>query len=173
MSYKEPLQLSDLPWDDVIFRHIFPLLKVADLCHLQGVSKDFQQLYIDYMCSCEKLDFSECTMTNSSLQKVVMQSQNRDPRGLLNCLPNLTKTPDVLITLLEATQRFDLSIIKHSSLIDNDQRKIYLKVGQSPLPLKHLVRVFLRQELAEKLPTRIDELELPVIMKKYLLYEIS
>ncbi|XP_042232029.1 F-box/LRR-repeat protein 15-like isoform X3 [Homarus americanus] len=76
MSYKEPLQLSDLPWDDVIFRHIFPLLKVADLCHLQGVSKDFQQLYIDYMCSCEKLDFSECTMTNSSLQKVTELCQN-------------------------------------------------------------------------------------------------
>lgn len=60
--------------------------------------------------------------------QVVMQSQSRDPRGLLNCLPNLTKRPDILIPLLEAAQRFDLTIIKHSSLIDNDQRKIYLKV---------------------------------------------
>lgn len=47
------------------------------------------------------------------------------------------------------------------------------QVGQSPLPLKHLTRVFLRQELGDKLPCRIDELDLPVIMKKYLLYEIS
>ncbi|XP_042232030.1 F-box/LRR-repeat protein 15-like isoform X4 [Homarus americanus] len=86
MSYKEPLQLSDLPWDDVIFRHIFPLLKVADLCHLQGVSKDFQQLYIDYMCSCEKLDFSECTMTNSSLQKVlVVNCKNLQTLLVGNC----------------------------------------------------------------------------------------
>ncbi|XP_042222583.1 transient receptor potential channel pyrexia-like isoform X3 [Homarus americanus] len=127
----------------------------------------------EYLSSNETPDIEVVNLFLRHGAEVVMQSQNRDPRGLLSCLPNLTKTPDVLITLLEAAQRFDLSIIKHSSLIDNDQRKIYLKVGQSPLPLKHLVRVFLRQELAEKLPTRIDELELPVIMKKYLLYEIS
>lgn len=47
------------------------------------------------------------------------------------------------------------------------------QVGQSPLPLKHLSRVFLRQQLGDKLPYRIDELNLPMIMKKYLLYEIS
>nr|XP_053628588.1 ankyrin-2-like [Cherax quadricarinatus] len=127
----------------------------------------------EYLSSNEDPDVEVVNLFLRYGAEVVMQSQNRDPRGLLNCLPNLTKRPDVLITLLEAAQRFDLAIIKHSSLIDNDQRKIYLKVGQSPLPLKHLVRVFLRQELGEKIPLRIDELDLPVIMKKYLLYEIS
>ncbi|XP_071529685.1 uncharacterized protein [Panulirus ornatus] len=127
----------------------------------------------EYLASNEDPDVEVVNLFLKHGAEVVMQSQNRDPRGLLNCLPNLTKRPEVLITLLEAAQRFDLSIIKHSSLIDNDQRKIYLKVGQSPLPLKHLVRVFLRQELGDKIPLRIDELDLPVIMKKYLLYEIS
>nr|XP_045609997.1 poly [ADP-ribose] polymerase tankyrase-2-like isoform X3 [Procambarus clarkii] len=127
----------------------------------------------EYLASNEDPDVEVVNLFLRYGAEVVMQSQNRDPRGLLNCLPNLTKRPDVLIPLLEAAHRFDLAIIKHSSLIDNDQRKIYLKVGQSPLPLKHLVRVFLRQELAEKIPLRIDELDLPVIMKKYLLYEIS
>lgn len=127
----------------------------------------------EYLASNEDPEVEVVNLFLKHGAEVVMQSQSRDPRGLLNCLPNLTKRPDILIPLLEAAQRFDLTIIKHSSLIDNDQRKLYLKVGQSPLPLKHLSRVFLRQQLGDKLPVRIDELELPVIMKKYLLYEIS
>ncbi|XP_050726814.1 ankyrin-1-like isoform X2 [Eriocheir sinensis] len=127
----------------------------------------------EYLASNENPEVEVVNLFLKHGAEVVMQSQSRDPRGLLNCLPNLTKRPDVLIPLLEAAQRFDLTIIKHSSLIDNDQRKLYLKVGQSPLPLKHLTRVFLRQELGDKLPCRIDELDLPMIMKKYLLYEIS
>lgn len=127
----------------------------------------------EYLSANEKHEVEVVNLFLRHGAEVVMQSQNRDPRGILNCLPNLTKTPDVLISLLEAAQRFDLAIIKHSSLIDNDQRKIYLKVGQSPLPLKHQTRVFLRQELGSKMPLCIDELDLPAIMKKYLLYEIS
>ncbi|KAK4303667.1 hypothetical protein Pmani_024337 [Petrolisthes manimaculis] len=127
----------------------------------------------EYLASNEDPDVEVVKMFLKHGAEVVMQSQNRDPRGLLNCLPNLTKKPEVLITLLEAAHHFDLSIIKHSSLIDNEQRKIYLEVGQSPLPLKHLVRVFLRQDLGDKIPTRLHELDLPTIMKKYLLYEIS
>ncbi|KAK3869994.1 hypothetical protein Pcinc_024735 [Petrolisthes cinctipes] len=127
----------------------------------------------EYLASNEDPDVEVVKMFLKHGAEVVMQSQNRDPRGLLNCLPNLTKKPEVLITLLEAAHHFDLTIIKHSSLIDNEQRKIYLEVGQSPLPLKHLVRVFLRQDLGDKIPTRLHELDLPTIMKKYLLYEIS
>lgn len=127
----------------------------------------------EYLTSNEEPEVEVLNLFLKHGAKVVMQSQNRDPLGLLNCLPNLTKKPEILITLLEAAQRFDISIIKHSSLIDNEQRQIYLKVGQSPLPLKHLSRVFLRQELGDKIPVRIDELDLPAIMKKYLLYEIS
>ncbi|XP_068239350.1 ankyrin-1-like isoform X3 [Palaemon carinicauda] len=127
----------------------------------------------EYLTSNEDPDAEVISLFLRYGTEVVMQSQNRDPRGLLNCFPTLTNKPEVLITLLEAAQRFDLAIIRHSSRIDNEQRQIFLKVGQSPLPLKHLTRVHLRQELGPKLPTRIDELDLPTIMKKYLLYEIS
>ena len=102
-----------------------------------------------------------------------MQSQNRDPQGILNCLPNLSKYPEVLIAVLEAAHDFDISLILSSSLIDKDQREVYMKVCQTPLSLKHISRVYLRQHLGDKLPLRINELDLPVIMKRYLLYEIS
>ncbi|XP_069939287.1 ankyrin repeat domain-containing protein 65 isoform X2 [Cherax quadricarinatus] len=85
----------------------------------------------EYLSSNEDPDVEVVNLFLRYGAEVVMQSQNRDPRGLLNCLPNLTKRPDVLITLLEAAQRFDLAIIKHSSLIDNDQRKIYLKAQKA------------------------------------------
>ncbi|CAL4067086.1 unnamed protein product [Meganyctiphanes norvegica] len=105
--------------------------------------------------------------------QVVMQSQNKDPRGILNSLPNLSSKPDILITLLEAAHNFDINVILNSSLIDEDQRQLFLKVGQSPLPLKHLTRVYLRQNMGDRIPPRVDELELPKILEKYLLYEIS
>ncbi|XP_076065022.1 uncharacterized protein LOC143039048 isoform X2 [Oratosquilla oratoria] len=127
----------------------------------------------EYLTSNDSPDVQVVNILLKYGAKVVMQSQNRDPQGILNSLPNLMKHPDVLITLLEAAQKFDLAIIRNSSFIDDDQREFFLKVGQSPMPLKHITRVFLRQNLGGNLPTRIDDLELPAIMKKYLLYEIS
>ncbi|XP_053657512.1 F-box/LRR-repeat protein 15 isoform X7 [Cherax quadricarinatus] len=73
MSHRESLQLLDLPWDDVVFQHIFPYLNVEDLCCLREVSKGFQKLFIDYMSTCKKLDLSDCTMTNQYFQKSDLQ----------------------------------------------------------------------------------------------------
>lgn len=102
-----------------------------------------------------------------------MQNQNHDPNGILNDIPNLSKHPKVLITLLEAAERFDLNIIRQSSQIDEDQRVMFLKVGDSPTCLKHIVRLFLRKIPNFRIPSRIDELEIPKVLKRYLLYEIS
>ncbi|XP_068202468.1 F-box/LRR-repeat protein 15 isoform X1 [Palaemon carinicauda] len=67
---KEPLKLTDLPWDDVIFRHIFPKLSAADLCRLRRVCQEFLELHIQYMASCTHLDLSKSTMTNEVFQKL-------------------------------------------------------------------------------------------------------
>ena len=67
----EPLQLTDLPWDDVVYRHIFPHLSAVDLCHLRGVSHTFLQLQTEYMTSCTKLDLSESSMPSEVFEKVI------------------------------------------------------------------------------------------------------
>lgn len=103
-----------------------------------------------------------------------MQNQNHDPRGILSDIPNLTNNPRVLIALLEAAQCFDMQIIRKSSQIDETQRQVFLKVGDSPLCLKHIVRIYLRKSFSTlKLPDQIHNLMIPQILKKYLLYEIS
>lgn len=102
-----------------------------------------------------------------------MQSQNHHTKGILNDISNLYSNPKALITLLEAAHSFDLPIIRQSSLIDEKQRQIYLKIGDSPLSLKHLVRVFLRRHDTLRMPDKIVDLEIPKILKRYLLYEIS
>lgn len=67
----EPLQLTDLPWSDVIFKHIFSLLSLVDLCRLRGVSKGFQQMVVDYLAYyCGELDVCGYLMSNEDFQKV-------------------------------------------------------------------------------------------------------
>ncbi|KAK8753089.1 hypothetical protein OTU49_002421, partial [Cherax quadricarinatus] len=85
MSHRESLQLLDLPWDDVVFQHIFPYLNVEDLCCLREVSKGFQKLFIDYMSTCKKLDLSDCTMTNQYFQKILVIKCKLKALLLANC----------------------------------------------------------------------------------------
>nr|XP_053657513.1 F-box/LRR-repeat protein 15-like isoform X4 [Cherax quadricarinatus] len=85
MSHRESLQLLDLPWDDVVFQHIFPYLNVEDLCCLREVSKGFQKLFIDYMSTCKKLDLSDCTMTNQYFQKITENCTNLQWLSVAKC----------------------------------------------------------------------------------------
>ena len=54
--------------------------------------------------------------------KVVMQSQNHDPRGILCDLPDMRNNPKVLSAILCAAHTFDLELIRQSSHINEEQR---------------------------------------------------
>lgn len=102
-----------------------------------------------------------------------MKTQFRDAHGILNSLQNLIKYPNLFIALLEAAESFDLYMIRRSSLLSPEQKQILLQLASQPLPLRHQARLFLRRNLGNKLPARVQELPLPIILHKYLLYEIS
>ncbi|XP_068202471.1 F-box/LRR-repeat protein 15 isoform X3 [Palaemon carinicauda] len=105
---KEPLKLTDLPWDDVIFRHIFPKLSAADLCRLRRVCQEFLELHIQYMASCTHLDLSKSTMTNEVFQKSAVVNCKKLTSLYLADLPWLTRGGWQVITLhLAGLQKID------------------------------------------------------------------
>ncbi|KAL7647312.1 UNVERIFIED_CONTAM: hypothetical protein RMT77_000907 [Armadillidium vulgare] len=136
-------------------------------------NKPLRTILGEYLSSNEEHDVDIINLFLRYGAEVVMQSQNHHTKGILNDISNLYSNPKALITLLEAAHSFDLPIIRQSSLIDEKQRQIYLKIGDSPLSLKHLVRVFLRRHDTLRMPDKIVDLEIPKILKRYLLYEIS
>ncbi|RXG73787.1 Ankyrin-1 [Armadillidium vulgare] len=136
-------------------------------------NKPLRTILGEYLSSNEEHDVDIINLFLRYGAEVVMQSQNHHTKGILNDISNLYSNPKALITLLEAAHSFDLPIIRQSSLIDEKQRQIYLKIGDSPLSLKHLVRVFLRRHDTLRMPDKIVDLEIPKILKRYLLYKIN
>ena len=73
-----------------------------------------------------------------------MRSPQTSPLGLLNCISSLNQKPTILEELLEGAQQFDLKLIRHTSLLGSQERKVLVEVAQSPLSLRHLSRICLR-----------------------------
>jgi ankyrin repeat protein len=105
--------------------------------------------------------------------KVVMKTQFRDPHGILNSLQNLSNYPTLFVTLVEAAESFDLCMIRRSSLLNEEQKQLLVEFSTQPLSLRHQVRLFLHRQLGKKLPHMVDQLPLPTILHRYLLYEFS
>lgn len=102
-----------------------------------------------------------------------MKTQFRDPHGILNSLQNLSKYPSLFLTLAEAAESFDLCMIRRSSLLNEEQKQLLIESSTQPLSLRHQVRLFLHRYLGMKLPHVVEELPLPVILHRYLMYEFS
>lgn len=102
-----------------------------------------------------------------------MKTQFRDPHGILNSLQNLSNCPTLFVTLLEAAESFDLCMIRRSSLLNEEQKQLLVEFSTQPLSLRHQVRLFLHRQLGKKLPHMVDQLPLPTILHRYLMYEFS
>ncbi|XP_045137724.1 F-box/LRR-repeat protein 15-like [Portunus trituberculatus] len=84
MSAK-PEQLTDLPWQDIIFQHVFPHLSVAELCRLCEVSKTFQKVSNEYFYTCKELDFSNYNITDDNFQKITSHCRNLQWLSVAGC----------------------------------------------------------------------------------------
>ena len=105
--------------------------------------------------------------------QVVLKTQHRDPLGLISILPLATKTQRVFQLILEAAQSFDRVTIKHKRNIAPDCKELLMNLASNPLPLKHQSRVYLRDHLQRKLDSKVKQLDIPVTLQSYLLFEIS
>ncbi|XP_063591139.1 F-box/LRR-repeat protein 15-like [Penaeus indicus] len=80
-----PLQLTDLPWEDIIYCYIFPHLSAADLWRFRGVCKKFEALFCAYMQACEKLDLTTSKMTDEVFQKMTKDCANLQWLSMAQC----------------------------------------------------------------------------------------
>ncbi|XP_018020475.1 ankyrin-3 isoform X2 [Hyalella azteca] len=106
--------------------------------------------------------------------QVVMQPPQQCPLGLVNCLYTVAKNKEVMAELLEAAERFDVPLIRKTPLlVPSVHRDFFLEVASSPPPMRHLARVFIRKVMGRHKPAAIEDLALPHLLKKYLLYEVN
>ncbi|GBM70702.1 Ankyrin-1 [Araneus ventricosus] len=108
--------------------------------------------------------------------KVVLKSQIHHPLGILKSVHRLHPETheDVLDVLLDAAESFSAASINRSLLLTDPQRSLLLQHALTPLSLKHILRLFIRNTFGVG-PTvikRIQCLPLPWLVKMYLLYEI-
>ncbi|KAG0725292.1 F-box/LRR-repeat protein 15 [Chionoecetes opilio] len=80
-----PQQLTDLPWQDIIFQHIFPHLSVAELCRLCAVSKAFQNVSNEYFYTCKQMDVSYHRINDDQFQKIISRCRNLHWLSVAGC----------------------------------------------------------------------------------------
>ena len=101
---------------------------------------------------------------------MVLKSQHRDPLGMLSILPALSKHREMFLSVMEAAQSFDYILIKRLRIAP-DLREYCMQIASNPPPLTQICRLYLRQYLRRNFDHKVSEMEIPVILKKYLLFE--
>lgn len=102
-----------------------------------------------------------------------MKTQFRDPDGILNHLQNVTleEYEHIFYQLLEAAEAFDLCMIKRNNVLNARQKETLIQRAKTPISLLAQVRIFLRKFLGPDLVHIVEDLEIPKILHKYLLFD--
>ncbi|CAG7785048.1 unnamed protein product [Allacma fusca] len=127
----------------------------------------------EYLSSNEVIDKSVVALLMRHGAKVILKSQFRDPRGILNCLQNVGPQEEIMMELLEAAESFDPPMIRRCPSLTTELKSIALTKSKNPCSLKHQVRLYLWKFLGSKLPGRIDEIFLPRTLGLYLLFQMN
>ena len=98
--------------------------------------------------------------------------RRKDPFGILKYIPNCSdkETIDILIY---SAQIMDKVHISKCDVITPSERKYLLAHANTPRPLKHTIRLCIRDQLQFSLLDKIDKLPLPNFIKRYLLFEVN
>lgn len=104
--------------------------------------------------------------------RVIMKTQFRDPLGLLNSLQHASKCEPLFNILLDAAESFDACMIRRNPYLTPEQKQYVLERASTPLPLLHQTRFFLRKFLGNKLITELESLQIPTVLRRFLLYDI-
>jgi hypothetical protein len=98
--------------------------------------------------------------------------RRKDPFGILKYIPNCSdkETIDILIY---SARIMDKVHINKCDVITPSERKYLLAHANTPRPLKHTIRLCIRDQLQFSLLDKVDQLPLPNFIKRYLLFEVN
>lgn len=104
-----------------------------------------------------------------------MKTQFRDPDGILNHLQNVVteETEHIFYLLLDATESFDLCMIKRNHTLNSMQKQALIDRAKTPLSLLSQARLYLRRRYGSQLVSMIHKLEIPTTLHHYLFFEYS
>lgn len=102
----------------------------------------------------------------------VYRYRRQDPFGILNYLNNCS-CREMLDIFIYAAKSFDKEHIQKAEDLFPYEKKYILRQADTPRPLKHTTRLYVRDLIYPNLISRVECLPLPSYIKKYLLYEVS
>lgn len=130
----------------------------------------------EYFNSCEQPTVDIVRLLLCYGARVVIKSQIHHPLGILKSVNRLNPEvhSDVLDVILDAAESFSAASISRSLLLSDAQRNLLLSHALTPLPLKHIMRLFIRNIFGAGpvVIKHIHYLPLPRFLKMYLSYEI-
>lgn len=104
-----------------------------------------------------------------------MKTQYRDPLGVLNSLQNISSNPEIFNLLLEASESFDLCMIRRNQFLSESQKHRLMTLATQPLSLLHQCRLAVRRLLTLHhqmgSAVAVQIFELPRTLQLYLNYD--
>ena len=94
----------------------------------------------------------------------------RDGAGILQQVRKLRPYEEVLDLLIEASKTFDVKVIETMSSLSNRQKELLLEAARQPRSLKQLCRLEIRWNIAPPVKPKVNLLELPSLLKQYMLF---
>lgn len=137
-----------------------------------GTNATLRPPLAELLASNDNVQLEEVQLLLKFGARVIMKTQFRDPDGLLNCLNNLSYDSTVFQLLLDASDEFDPCMIRRNKDLTIKQRSSLLDRSSKPLTLQHITRSFLRRYFKQKMPESVPQLEVPQVLREYLLFEI-
>nr|XP_022899741.1 ankyrin-3-like isoform X2 [Onthophagus taurus] len=136
-------------------------------------NSQLRPVLVEYVASNENLNPEVITLLLKYGARVVMKTQFRDPDGILNSLQNVMNSPtkSIFRLLVEATESFDVCMIRRSSILTQEQKDLLVNLARTPLSLRRQIRLYLRKKFGRKLVDGIDSFDLPKCLNKYLLFD--
>ncbi|CAH0549492.1 unnamed protein product [Brassicogethes aeneus] len=150
-----------------------PNLKVFN--DVMDRNSQLRPVLVEYLASNEQPSLAVVNLLIKYGARVIMKTQFRDPDGVLNSLQNVVTSNNdaIFYLLLESCESFDLCMIRRNTILTPQQKENLLGLARSPQSLRRQVRLFLRKLLGNKLIHVGEDFEIPMSLKKYLLFDYS
>ncbi|KAH1011595.1 hypothetical protein HUJ04_000928 [Dendroctonus ponderosae] len=136
-------------------------------------SSQLRPVLVEYIASNECPSFAVINMLIKYGSRVVMKTQFRDPEGMLNCLHNVVSNESIFFLLLEACEAFDPCMIRRNQVVTHSQKTKLLDLAKYPLTLKKQIRLYMRKLMGSRLMHIAGGFDIPICLKKYLLFDYS
>ncbi|GAB1607009.1 ankyrin-2-like [Argonauta hians] len=97
--------------------------------------------------------------------------RKRNPFGILHYFEKVSENEKLLKLLMESCSLFDVYAIERCKDLSSEDKEFFENLGKRPLPLKNLIRLFMRNLLMPNVLEKVPKLPLPEFLKKYLSFE--